>query len=69
MLSGPTSVVPFGARSEILTLQHVGATRRLTRCPAVPSKVTWAFCPGTLVVTVTDEPPGTIAALASAGTS
>ena len=30
---------------------------KLTRCPAVPSKVNRAFCPGLLSVIGTEEPP------------
>ena len=37
--------------------------------PAVPAKVSFAFWPGIVVVTVTGAPPGVMAALASAGTS
>ena len=41
----------------------------LIRCPAVPLKVSAAFCPGTEVVMVTDGPPGVISAVGSGGTS
>ena len=38
---------------------------KLIRCEAVPLKVSTAFCPITVVVTVTAAPPGVIDALVS----
>jgi hypothetical protein len=49
----------------IVTPVSANATPR----PAVPAKVSLAFWPGMVVVTVTGAPPGVMAALASAGTS
>jgi hypothetical protein len=40
---------------------------RETRAFAVAENVRAPFCPGTVVVTVTADPPGTIGALMSAG--
>jgi hypothetical protein len=62
-------VVPSGFRTEIFVMQHVGPTFRLTRCPAVPENVSFAFWPGVVVVTVTAAPPAMIVPVTSAGTS
>src|SRR5438477_262987 len=39
------------------------------RCVAVPANVNVAFCPGVVVVIGTDDPPGVIVPVMSAGTS
>src|SRR5690348_13246233 len=44
-------------------------SRRLTSSFWTPLNVTFAFCPGTVVVTEPAGPPGVIDAVASAGTS
>jgi hypothetical protein len=54
---------------ETFVLQQTGATFTLTNCVAVPAKLNLAFWPGTVFVTVTAGPPGTIVPLRSAGTS
>ena len=72
--TGETRTFPSGRRIETLSEQQsedpteTPVTSRLTRCPAVPAKVTAAFWPGTVVATV-DDPPAASAAVASAGTS
>ena len=73
-LTGVTRTVPFGFRIEILRLQHVDVpndtsdTTTLALWPATPENVTFAFCPGTVVVTGVEDPKATVP-LASAGTS
>ena len=69
MLVAATRAVPSGFVIETLRLQQTGPTFRLMRRPAVPAKVSFAFWPGIVVVTVTGAPPAVMAALASAGTS
>jgi hypothetical protein len=64
---GPTSVDAFGFRIVIRVLQHVGPTRSVMRWPAAAVNVTVAFCPGTDVVMVVDEPKATVP-VTSAGT-
>src|ERR671919_2828628 len=68
-LNGPTSVLPSGRTRETRVAQQTGPSFTLTTWPAVPAKVSRAFWPGTVVVTVADAPPGTIDAVTSAGTS
>jgi hypothetical protein len=53
---GPRSVEEFGFRIVIRAAQHDGPIRRLMRCPGVAVNVTEAFWPGTVVVTVVEEP-------------
>ena len=63
------SAAPFGLRIEIRIEQQAGPTSRLIRSPAVPLKVSLAFCPGTVVSAVAGGPPTTIEEVVSAGTS
>jgi hypothetical protein len=65
---GATRAVPSGRRSETRVLQQAGPILTLTRSPVVPSKVTLAFCPGVVVVTVSGGPPGVVVPAMSAGT-
>src|SRR5262245_13068810 len=68
---GATSVPPPGLRIDTLVLQQVDVPMvtlvifRLILCDAVPLKIRAAFCPITVVVTVTAAPPGVIDALTS----
>ena len=70
-----TRIEPSGFVIETRAEQHVEAPivtlvrARLIRSPAVPTKVAFAFCPGTLVETVTGGPAGAIVVLVSGGTS
>jgi hypothetical protein len=67
--------LPSGFTSETFVVQQLVAptvtsvTARLIRCPAVPSKVRRAFCPGVPTETPTGAPPGEIVPVTSAGTS
>ena len=62
--SGPTSRTVAAVGVASVAAERVNATV----CPAVAATVATAFCPGTVVVTVAGEPPGTRPAVASAGT-
>src|SRR5262249_16415 len=64
------SVVPSGLSNLTVTLPMVLAvTGTVTCCPDVPLKVTVAFCPGTVVVTLRADPPIVTLPVGSAGTS
>jgi hypothetical protein len=73
---GLTSTVRSGLMTLVFT-SHAKAIwpwmplvpSREMRWPAVPSNVRVPFCPGVVVVTVTDDPPGVIDPVTSAGTS
>src|SRR5690349_888489 len=65
----PTSFPSGPTIDAIAVVKETDAIFRLTRSPAVPLKVSCAFCPGTVVVTVTDAAPGVIEPLTSGGTS
>src|SRR5438552_18098823 len=57
-----TSVVPSGLNNAALPPEIVTPLSwTLTSCPTAPENVNRAFWPGTVVVTVTDDPPATIA--------
>ena len=62
------SVEPSGRRIDTRVVQQLPEILTAARCPAVPWKVTRAFCPGTVVVNVFVEPNAIVSAR-SAGTS
>src|SRR4029450_9162210 len=70
-----TSAVPSGLVTEIFRLAVVDGpivtpvSLRLARRWAVPAKVSLAFWPGIVVVTVTAAPPGMMGVVGSAETS
>jgi hypothetical protein len=67
---GATSVDVSGFTIETLVLEIVTAESfRLTAWPAFPLKVSTAFWPGTVVLTITGAPPTLIVDEVSGGTS
>ena len=68
---GVTRGVPPGLRMDTRVLQQLDVPIvtpvifKLILCEAVPLKVNAAFCPGTVVVTVTGGPPGVMVELIS----
>ena len=66
---GPFRTVESGLNTVTRVVQHTALIVSVCEVADVPLKVSFAFWPGVVVVTVTAAPPGVIVPVTSAGTS